>query len=49
MYLRICGSFKSAKIIGSQIANLQISKIYGLQNANLQIATIAEGPKIIQI
>ncbi len=54
MYLRICGSLKSAKIIGS--ANRKLQKIYGPQIANPQItspqisnpqiATFAEGPQI---
>ncbi len=50
MYLRICGSFKSAKnnwVRKSQIRKSQ--KMYGPQIANRksQIATFAESPQII--
>jgi|LakMenEpi03Aug12_release.lakeMendotaPanAssembly.Ray.scaffolds.fasta_scaffold1228755_2 hypothetical protein len=48
MYLRIWGSFKSAKKLGLQIANPQIAKIYGPQITNPQIATFAEGPRIFK-
>ncbi len=47
MFLRICGSFKSAKnnwARKSQICKSQ--KVYGPQIANPQIATFQEGPQI---
>ncbi len=37
IYLRICGSFKSPKILYRQIANSQIKKILGPQIANRHI------------
>jgi hypothetical protein len=53
MYLRTCESYKSAKPLGPQITNPQISvqirksqKIFGPQIANPQRATFSEGWEI---
>ncbi len=47
MFLRICGSFQSAKNNkGLQIENQQIKRINNPQLTNPQIATFSEGPQI---
>ncbi len=49
MYLRICGSFKSAIIGPINRKSANSKKIYGPQIANLKIVTFAEGPQITKI